>query len=70
MADNNQNVNAAGLAQIHGRNSIKFEERFKLDIWYVDNVSFSVDFKIFCKTVIKIIKSDNVLSQDPNNITD
>ena len=59
-----------GWAQIHGRNSIKFEERFKLDIWYVDNVSFSVDFKIFCKTVIKIIKSDNVLSQDPNNITD
>lgn len=59
-----------GWAQIHGRNSLKFEERFKFDIWYVDNISFSLDFEIFCKTVIKIIKSDNVLIQDPNNITD
>lgn len=59
-----------GWAQIHGRNSLSFEERFKLDVWYVDNISLQLDFNIFCKTIVKILKSENVLSQDPNKITD
>ena len=59
-----------GWAQIHGRNSLSFEERFKLDVWYVDNISLQLDFKIFCKTIVKILKSEDVLSQDPNKITD
>jgi lipopolysaccharide/colanic/teichoic acid biosynthesis glycosyltransferase len=59
-----------GWAQIHGRNSLQFNERFKLDVWYVDNVSFKLDLFIFYKTIIKIFRSENVLIQDPNKITD
>ena len=59
-----------GWAQIHGRNALQFNERFKLDVWYVDNVSFKLDVFIFYKTIIKIFKSENVLMQDPNKITD
>ncbi len=59
-----------GWAQIHGRNSLQFNERFKLDVWYVDNLSFKLDLFIFYKTIIKIFRSENVLIQDPNKITD
>ena len=59
-----------GWAQIHGRNSLQFNERFKLDVWYVDNVSIKLDLFIFYKTIIKIFRSENVLMQDPNKITD
>ena len=59
-----------GWAQIHGRNNLPFSERFKLDVWYVDNISFKLDILIFFKTILKIFKSENVLSQDPNKITD
>lgn len=40
-----------GLAQISGRNELDYEERFKCDVWYVDNHSVVVDFKIMFKTV-------------------
>lgn len=59
-----------GWAQIHGRNNLPFSERFKLDVWYVDNISLKLDMLIFFKTIFKIFKSENVLSQDPNKITD
>ena len=59
-----------GWAQIHGRNAIQFKERFKLDVWYVDNISLKLDLLIFYKTIIKIFRSENVLIQDPNKITD
>ena len=59
-----------GWAQIHGRNALQFNERFKLDVWYVDNLSFTLDLLIFYKTAIKIFRSENVLMQDPNKITD
>lgn len=59
-----------GWAQIHGRNALQFNERFILDVWYVDNISLRLDLLIFYKTIIKIFKSENVLMQDPNKITD
>ena len=59
-----------GWAQIHGRNALQFNERFILDVWYVDNISLKLDLLIFYKTVIKIFSSENVLMQDPNKITD
>ena len=59
-----------GWAQIHGRNSLQFNERFILDVWYVDNISLKLDLLIFYKTIIKIFRSENVLMQDPNKITD
>ena len=59
-----------GWAQINGRNNINFNERFKLDVWYVDNISFFLDTNIFFKTILKILKSENFLIQDPNKIND
>jgi len=59
-----------GWAQIHGRNTLQFNERFILDVWYVDNISLQLDLLIFYKTIIKIFRSENVLMQDPNKITD
>jgi lipopolysaccharide/colanic/teichoic acid biosynthesis glycosyltransferase len=43
-----------GWAQVNGRNAISFEEKFILDVWYVDHLSFYNDFKILLKTVQKI----------------
>lgn len=49
-----------GWAQVNGRNIISWEEKFKLDVWYVDHQSFGVDLKIFFKTIGKIIKSEGI----------
>lgn len=49
-----------GLAQVEGRNYLKFSERFNLDVHYVDNVSFKLDFKILVKTFFKIFKSSDI----------
>ena len=40
-----------GWAQVNGRNALSWEERFKLDVWYVENLSFGLDLKILAKTV-------------------
>ena len=47
-----------GLAQVNGRNAVTWEDRFKYDIYYVENVSFSLDFKIIFKTFKKITGND------------
>lgn len=58
-----------GWAQVNGRNTISWEEKFKYDVWYVDNLSLKIDTKIFFLTIKKIIKSDGI--NDPNgNITE
>ena len=44
-----------GWAQINGRNNIEWEERFKLDLWYVEKNSFLLDFKIILLTIYKVI---------------
>ena len=49
-----------GWAQVNGRNSISWNERFELDVWYVDNVSFFLDIKILFMTVLKVIKRDGI----------
>lgn len=49
-----------GWAQINGRNAISWEEKFELDVWYVDHWSFTLDLKILWKTVIKVIKKDGI----------
>ncbi|QED49185.1 sugar transferase [Cytobacillus dafuensis] len=53
-----------GWAQVNGRNSINWEEKFKLDIWYVDNQSISLDLKIMALTIIKVIKKEGVSARD------
>ena len=54
-----------GWAQINGRNSITWEEKFKLDLWYIDNWSLWLDLKIFILTVVKIITKEGV-DEDQN----
>ena len=49
-----------GWAQINGRNTISWSEKFKLDIWYVDNKSFLLDIKILFLTVYKVIKKEDI----------
>ena len=52
-----------GWAQVNGRNAISWEEKFKLDVWYVDNVSFLLDIKILLKTVYNVIKRKGISSE-------
>jgi sugar transferase EpsL len=49
-----------GWAQINGRNAISWEEKFKLDVWYVDHQSFWLDIKILYLTILKVIKSEGI----------
>ncbi|MDB4470729.1 sugar transferase [Deltaproteobacteria bacterium] len=49
-----------GWAQINGRNDIGWEDKFKLDVWYVDNRSFWLDIKILLLTVLKVFKREGV----------
>lgn len=49
-----------GWAQVNGRNAILFAERFKLDVWYVDNWSFWLDIKILWLTVLKALAREGV----------
>ena len=49
-----------GWAQINGRNSISWEEKFKLDVWYVDNHSFFLDLKILILTIKKIFIREGI----------
>ncbi len=49
-----------GWAQVNGRNAIDWDERFKLDVWYVDNLSFWLDIKIILLTVYKVLIRENV----------
>ena len=52
-----------GWAQVNGRNSISWEEKFKLDVWYVDNVSFLLDMKIIFLTIKKVFMKDGISAQ-------
>ena len=45
---------------MNGRNAISWEEKFKLDVWYVDNQSFWLDLKIIALTIWKIIKREGI----------
>jgi len=49
-----------GWAQVNGRNAITWEEKFRLDVWYVDNQSFWLDIKILWMTVVKVFKREGI----------
>lgn len=53
-----------GWAQVNGRNAICWEEKFKLDIWYVDNWSLWLDMKIILMTVLKVLKREGIAPSD------
>jgi len=54
-----------GWAQINGRNAITWEEKFKLDVWYVDNQSFWLDVNILLLTLWKVLRREGI-SQEGN----
>ena len=49
-----------GWAQINGRNAISWSKKFEYDVWYVENMSFLLDVKIFFKTFLKVFKPEGV----------
>jgi lipopolysaccharide/colanic/teichoic acid biosynthesis glycosyltransferase len=49
-----------GLAQINGRNTLSWDERFALDVWYVDHASLVLDLGILLQTVVNVLKRDSV----------
>jgi len=49
-----------GWAQVNGRNAISWDEKFLLDVWYVDHISFILDFKIIFRTLQKVLISEGI----------
>lgn len=58
-----------GHAQVNGRNAISWEEKFKLDTWYVENQSTLLDFKIMFKTVKKVLAKDDISAEGEATMT-
>jgi lipopolysaccharide/colanic/teichoic acid biosynthesis glycosyltransferase len=58
-----------GHAQINGRNAIGWDEKFKLDTWYVDNQSTLLDFKIMFQTVHKVLAKDDISAEGETTMT-
>lgn len=53
-----------GWAQVNGRNALTWEDKFALDVWYVDHQSFWLDLKILWMTMVKVIRREGVTTQD------
>ena len=49
-----------GWTQVNGRNALSWEEKFELDIWYVDHASFWLDLKIIAMTVLKVLRREGI----------
>ena len=50
----------SGWAQINGRNAISWEDKFRLDVWYVEHQSFLLDLRIFLLTIWKVISQEGI----------
>ncbi len=53
-----------GWSQVNGRNTIEWVQKFEFDVWYVDNLSFTLDLKIIFLTIKKVLKSEGVNSSN------
>lgn len=58
-----------GWAQVNGRNALSWEEKFKLDVWYVENRSFLLDLKIIFLTVKKVLVRDGISAEGEATMT-
>ena len=56
-----------GWAQVNGRNALSWEEKFELDIWYINNQSFLLDMKILFLTILKVLRRDDI--NNKNHVT-
>lgn len=63
MKRHNVRPGLTGWAQINGRNAISWNEKFKLDVEYVENLSFTVDIKIFFLTIKKVVFKDGISAE-------
>ena len=52
-----------GWAQANGRNAITWEEKFELDVWYADHISFALDVKILWQTVKAVLRREGISSE-------
>lgn len=52
-----------GYAQVHGRNALTWEEKFHMDVWYVNNISLLLDVNVFFKTIKTVLKRDGINSE-------
>ena len=52
-----------GWAQVNGRNTLSWEQKFSYDIWYVDHISFVLDVKILFLTILKVLKAEGISSE-------
>ena len=59
-----------GWAQVNGRNAITWEEKFALDVWYVNNRSFLLDCRILILTVIKVFRREGIRIEDRYKVSD
>ncbi len=58
-----------GWAQVNGRNTVAWEQRFAYDTWYVDHLSFALDLKILWLTVVKVLKTDGINASKGTTMT-
>ncbi|WP_339541873.1 sugar transferase [Pseudomonas sp. JAI120] len=54
----------SGWAQVNGRNALSWDEKFKLDVWYVDNHTFGLDLKVLFLTIKKVVSRDGIAAAD------
>ena len=59
-----------GYAQAHGRNAVSWEDKFKMDIWYVDHISCRVDFGIMISTIKAVIKHEGISGEGTQTMTE
>ena len=59
-----------GWAQVNGRNALTWDEKFKLDVWYVDNMSFGLDLKILWITLVKVLKAEGISGEGSETMTE
>ena len=59
-----------GYAQVHGRNSVSWDERMQLDVYYVENISFIQDLKILFATIKIVLKREGIELNDIGNFDD
>jgi len=63
MTRHNVRPGITGWAQVNGRNTISWKQKFEYDVWYVNNISFALDFKILLLTVRNVIRSEGISSE-------
>jgi lipopolysaccharide/colanic/teichoic acid biosynthesis glycosyltransferase len=52
-----------GHAQVNGRNALGWDDKFRLDVWYVDHVGFGIDLAILAKTALKVVQRSGISAQ-------